>query len=61
MCNCTFLDNLEEANEFSEQVINVSSAIDELRSKQQFLETFEVEKLKKKIFHTTGNWYIMLK
>ena len=42
-----FLNELQEANEFLEQPIVVSSVTEELRNKRHFLETFEVESFKR--------------
>ena len=43
-----FLNKLQEANAFSEQLVVVSFMIDELRIRQHFFETSEVEKIKRR-------------
>ena len=49
-----FLNKLQEAIEFLEQLIFVSSAVDELRSKQRFSKLLKWIKLKDLINDTTG-------
>ena len=41
-----FLKELQEADEFLERTMHVSSVFDQLHNKQHFFETFEVEEVK---------------
>ena len=50
-----FLIKLQEANEVTEQLIVVSSTIDEFREKQHFFEASEVDQ--NKITHNPRHWF----
>ena len=53
---CQFLDKLEEANEFLEKPVFLPSAFDELRSKDNFFETSEAEKIRQT--HNPHHWLL---
>ena len=56
-----FPDELKEANEFLEQPIVVSSAIDEHRDEQHLLRLLKWIKVEDLLIHTTGYSDILLK
>ena len=50
------MNQLQEVNEFLGQPVVVSPVIDELRDKQHFFETSEIEKLKR--LNYPHNWFL---
>ena len=53
---CHFLDKLQEANEFLENPVFLPSAFDELRSKDNFFETSDVDKIRQS--HNPHHWLL---
>ena len=53
---CHFLDKLQEANEFLENPVFLPSAFDELRSKDNFFETSDVDRIRQS--HNPHHWLL---